>query len=386
MLDKTVTKRLLSFMLIFAVITLILLEGCSGGDIQEDTPDIPESDKLSIVAAAFAPYDFCRQISGELADVTLLIGPGEEYHGYVPSENDKELILSSDIFVYSGGDAWTSDVTALADSTRTKLIDMSQLVPLLEVTAPDGMKDILASDDTARHTVYDEHVWTSIDNAQVISQAIADALCEADEENSSYYRSNCEVYLSELSALKRSIRRIVSDSQKNTVVVGGRNSMRYFADEFGLMCYTAYPDCTVPYREYDGAAEFLAEKASRNDIPVVFCDELSDGGIAQKIIDGTDKQAVCFYSCHNISMEDYIGGVTYTDLMKRNAEALELALSGDAAVDEGNEDSGDYDGGSDDYNDNNDYSYEYDYDYDYSNEYGYEEYGYADDYYAGYEE
>ena len=328
MFESKAAKRLLSIYLLITISVLTVLSGCRNNIVIEETPDTPEPDVLHITATAFATYDFCRQIAGELAEVEILIGPGEDSHSYTPTKKDMDKITSADIFIFTVTENRIKDATQTDDNPNRRLIDVSSLVPMLETTAPAEMDTAFETDDTAiHHEKYDEHVWTSIDNAEVICQAIADTLCEIDEENSYYYRSNCEVYLSQLSSLKRDIRRIVSSAERKTIIMAGRNSLRYFAEEFGLEVYTAYPDCTKPYGDYPGAVKFLEDKALVDNIPVVFYDEMTTGSIAQKITDGTGKETAVFYSCHNISMEDYISGATYLELMTRNERSLETALN-----------------------------------------------------------
>ena len=328
MFESKASKRLLSIYLMIILSVLTVLSGCRNNIVIEETPDTPQAQVLHITATAFAPYDFCRQIAGDMADVEILIGPGEDSHSYTPSNKDLEKIKSADIFIYTGTENRINKAIETGDNPNRKIINVSSLVPNLEVKIPEEMEESFETNDTAiRHTKYDEHVWTSIDNAEVICQEIADTLCEIDEKNSSYYRSNCEVYLSQLSSLKRDIKRIVSTAERKTIIMAGRYSMRYFAEEFGLKVYTAYPDCTKPYGDYPEAVKYLEEKMRNDYIPVVFYDEMTQGSIAQKITDGTGKKTAVFYSCHNISMEDYIGGATYLELMTRNKQTLETALN-----------------------------------------------------------
>ena len=330
MFGKTAAKKTIVFCLMMITSLSVLLSGCWDNIIilEEETPDIPEPDTISIVAASFAPFDFCRRIAGEKAEVDILIGPGEDSHSYVPTAEDLKKIKSADIFIYTGCEEWIDDSPVTPDDPSKITVDISSLAELLENIPPAGMDEAFETDDKAiRHEKFDKHVWTSIDNAQIICQEIADVLCDIDEENSEYYRGNCEVFLSELSALKRSIRRTVSSAQRKTLIMTGRYSMRYFAEEFGLEVYAAYPDCTAPYGTYPRAVEFLEDKTVHENIPVVFYDENGDDETAKKITDGTGKKTVKFYSCHNISMEDYINNVTYIELMTRNAQALETALN-----------------------------------------------------------
>lgn len=313
-----------------AVLSGILTSCAFEGDTsREDKESVDSPEKLSVVTTIFPPYDFSRQLAGELADVEMLIGPGEETHTYEPTPQDIIKIQEADVFIYAGGESesWVNGILGSFDTSGIKMIDMMELCGAVEEEIVEGMQDDEATETGGAEEIeYDEHVWTSVSNAQVISQAIADALCEVDEENAPTYRENCERYLSELSSLKRQIAQTVNGGARKTVIFGDRFPARYFTDEFGLTYYAAFPGCAEQSEPSAGTVAFLIEKVREENIPVVFYIELSNGKVASTIAESTGAQTLCFNSCHNVTMEQFLDGVTYIDLMQSNCEALEKAL------------------------------------------------------------
>ncbi len=336
-------KKCNAFIRNAAVITLSALtavsffSGCGNID-EEDNPveeTKSEPGKLSVVTTIFPQYDFAKQIGGDKADFTMLLGPGEEAHTYEPTPQDIIEIQNADIFICVGGESesWVDDILSSFDTSGMEIINMMSLVDVVEEEIVEGMEeeeedgaDEEETGDGDEETEYDEHVWTSIDNAQIISQAIADAFCEKDEANSSFYRVNCEKYLSELSDLKKSFNSAVNSMENKTIVFGDRFPLRYFADEFGLDYYAAFPGCAEQSEPSAGTVAFLIEKVREEEIPVVFYLELSNGKIAETIAESTGAKTMRFNSCHNVTMEQFLDGVTYIDLMRENVSALE-ALS-----------------------------------------------------------
>lgn len=310
-----------------AAVLTFSFTGCTPNEIDTDST-VEDSGKISVVATIFPQYDFSRQIAGDCADVTMLLGPGEESHTYEPTPQDIIKIQEADIFIYVGGEseAWVDGVLKSMDTSNMEIISLMDTVDVVEEELIEGMEEYEESEDHAGEEEYDEHVWTSLDNAQIISQTIADALCEVDEENTATYRSNCENYLSELSSLKRDFTRVVNNGQRKTVVFGDRFPLRYFADEFGLDYYAAFAGCAEQSEPSAGTVAYLIEKVNEESIPVVFYLELSNGKIAQTIAESTGADTLCFNSCHNVTMEDFLNGITYVDLMNSNLEALEQAL------------------------------------------------------------
>ena len=69
------------------------------------------------------------------------------------------------------------------------------------------------------------------------------------------------------------------------------------------------------------------EKVKAEGIPAVFHIEFSNCKIAGVICEETGAELLEFHSCHNVSADDFSAGVTYLDLMRRNAENLREALN-----------------------------------------------------------
>ncbi len=338
------SKKIRGFQAAFMAALLLISCVISGCDSSEAAPEKKSSndspDKLSIVTTIFPQYDFARQIAGDHAELTMLLGPGEESHTFEPTPQDIIDIQNADIFICVGGESeeWVDDILGSFDTDDMKIISMIDIVDVVEEEIVEGMEDHEEDDndsnsetkdtaDSSEGKEYDEHVWTSIDNAQVITQAITDALCEKDEANTAFYTGNCERYLSELSSLKKEFNRVVKNAERNTIVFGDRFPLRYFADEFELEYYAAFPGCAEQSEPSAGTVAFLIEKVREEDIPVVFYLELSNGKVAKTIAESSDAQAMQFNSCHNVTMDQFLDGVTYVDLMSENVEALEKALN-----------------------------------------------------------
>lgn len=321
--------KVMSLCVILGICSLMTFSGCTDSGTDSETADQPKG-KVSVVATIFPQYDFSRQIAGDLADVTMLLGAGEESHTYEPTPQDILTIQNADIFIYVGGesDSWVDSILDSLDTSSIEIISLMECVDAVEEEVVEGMEAENGHEtaDSPDEAEYDEHVWTSIENAQIISQRIADALCDADKENSTAYRSNCEKYLSELSSLKKEIEGVVNNGERKTLVFGDRFPLRYFTDEFGLEYFAAFPGCAEDSEPSAGTVAFLIEKVNNEDIPVVFTIELSNGKIAKTISESTDAEVMTFYSCHNLTQEDFENGVTYIDLMKRNCESLKTAL------------------------------------------------------------
>ncbi|MCC8022829.1 MAG: ZinT/AdcA family metal-binding protein [Clostridiales bacterium] len=197
----------------------------------------------------------------------------------------------------------------------------------------DGIADdMLAHDDEDgddhgdEDTELDEHVWTSPKNAQTIVTYLSDLLCELDADNADAYQSNTEAYLRALSGLDDAFREVVDNAARRTVIFGDRFPFRYFADEYGLTYYAAFPGCSTETEASAATIKFLIDKVNEESIPVVFYIEFSNEKMADTICGETDATKMQLHSCHNVTKDDFEAGASYLSLMQQNVENLKEAL------------------------------------------------------------
>ena len=319
-------KRLLS-LLLAGVLLLGALCGCSVPAKQEEG--------LSVVATIFPQYDFARQVMGSSDDLTMLLRPGQEVHSYEPTPQDIIAIQNCDLFIYVGGesDAWIEDVLEGMDTSHMVILSLMDLVdPLEEDTDSvlENPEEHSHEDGEATHLhqeEYDEHVWTSPKNAMLITQAICDALCGIDPSNAQTYRQNTAAYLEQLDGLDQDFREVISNASRDTLIFGDRFPLLYFVREYGLNYYAAFPGCASETEPSAATVARLIDLVREEQVPVVYQIELSNGNIARSIADSSGAKVETFYTCHNITRDDFNAGETYLSLMERNVNSLKEALN-----------------------------------------------------------
>ena len=317
-------------LLIWTMLCALLLTGC--GQTQEETA--PEDDgKLKIVATIFPAYDFARAAAGELADVSLLLPPGAESHSYEPTPADILAVQECDLFVYLGGesDAWVDNIVSGIDM-KGETLRMVDCVELLEEMTVEGM-ELDAGHDHHDHehelgsvVDVDEHVWTSPENAAEITRAIGSKLMEMDPEHAADYESSTESYATQIDALDEEFETFFDSLDDKTVVFGDRFPLRYFAEEYDLGYYAAFPGCSTQTEPSAATIAFLTEKVKEEQIPAIFYIEFSNHLVADSIAEATGTKTAMFHTCHNISPDDLAAGETYLSLMQRNLETLKETL------------------------------------------------------------
>ncbi|MDR1564573.1 MAG: metal ABC transporter substrate-binding protein [Oscillospiraceae bacterium] len=281
---------------------------------------------FNIVTTGFAPYDFARQITAGKADLTMLLSPGAESHSYDPSPQDIIKIQKSKIFIYVGGesDAWVDKILDSIDTSKVKIITLMDCVELVEEETVDGMQEEAEEEE---EPAYDEHVWTSPRNAKLIVQKLSEALCELDTANAEEYKKNTAAYLEKLDALDAKFKAVVAEGSRKTIIFGDRFPFRYFADAYGLTYYAAFPGCSTETEPSAATVKFLIDKVKAEKIPVVFHIEMGNEKMTKVISEATGAKVLQLHACHNISRDDFKNGVSYLDIMEKNADALKEALA-----------------------------------------------------------
>lgn len=307
-----------NFRTLACAILILVLTACTVGSA------LAAEEKRSIVCTSFPCYDAARAVAGDRADVQLLIRPGAEVHSFEPTPSDIMTLADCDLFVYVGGesDAWVTDILSSFGSDAPRTLRFFDCVEGIEAEHDHG-----AEGEDHDGVEYDEHIWTSPVNACAMVNAMADALCEIDPVNEALYRGNAQNYVSEIEALDAQIREVVANAARREVIFADRFPLLYFAEEYGLDWFAAFPSCSSESEPSAKTIAALIDKVVMDKIPVIYVLELSNGRTAQAISAETGTQVRTFYSMQNVTESDFSAGETYVTLMERNIAALQEGLN-----------------------------------------------------------
>lgn len=309
-------KRFISALLILILTTSVVFTGCNDND------SFTDSNKLKIVTSIFPYYDFAKNIAGDKAEIKLLLSPGSEPHDYEPTPSDIVAIEKCDIFIYNGGesDKWVDSVLETLENTDVTVLKMMDCVPLIEDDSHHH--DEAHSDDCS----FDEHIWTSIRNSQVLCEKIKSAMTKQDTTNADFYKSNAENYISQLQSLDNDMIEIAENKMRDTIVFGDRFPMLYFFNDYGLNHKAAFPGCNSETEPSLEVVTELTNYVKDNSIPAVYYLEFSNGNTANLISEGTKAKALQVSSCHNVTKKDFESGASYISLMENNISSFKEAL------------------------------------------------------------
>lgn len=304
-------KKLLN--IIFVLIIIFTFSGCKNN-----------TNEKMIVTTNFPSYDLARAITKNSDwNVKMLLKPGSEMHDYEPSPQDIIDIEKSKIFIYTGGDSdeWIKNLLGNLNLKETKVIKLMDLVDLQNEEIVAGM-DIEEDEEEM-----DEHVWTNPLNDIVLLNNIKDEIIKLDFDNKLLYEENTNNYINKLNKIDNEIKEIVNNAKRKIIVFGDRFPLLYFAKQYGLTYYAAFPGCSHATEASSKTLSFLINKIKSEKIPVIFHIELSNNRIATMISEETGAKIKEFHTAHNILQKDFDDGITIIDLFERNIKVLKEALN-----------------------------------------------------------
>lgn len=311
----------LSALVCACTLSLSLLTGC--GTQPADTA--AGDGRLRVLTSFYPMYDFACKIGGDCIDVTNMVPSGTEPHDWEPSTNDLKNLEKADVFIYNGADMepWADDLL-VSRSDTLRVVEASENV---ELRTTDGEHEHAHEHEGAdhHHGDFDPHVWLDPENAKIEMEAIRDALCAADPENSTVFQSNYEKYAAELDALDAEFREKLAPLPNRTIVVA-HEAFGYLCDAYGLTqvgIEGLSPDSEPDPGRMAEVIDFVRE----HSISTIFFEEMVSPKVAEAIASETGAQAKMLSPLEGLSDEQAAAGADYFSVMHDNLAALMEALN-----------------------------------------------------------
>lgn len=281
------------------------------------------NERFQIVTTIFPQYDFTREVVGDLADIVMLLLPGQDTHSYDPSTQDIIAIKKADLFIYTGEfmEVWAKNIIDSLPKS-VKVLDVSKGIKLSIIDHDDEEME----DDLGHSHHYDPHIWTDPLNAKIIVKNIRDKMMEIDPKNSEIYQANATNYLSKLDDLNTSFLEVIENRIRDTIYFAAPFAFHYFVERYQIKYKSLYHTCSTETDPSIDEIILFIKEISENNIPVIYTKELLTNTVASKIQKDTNAEIVLLHSAHNISKEDFNEGITYLDIMQNNVLALMRGL------------------------------------------------------------
>lgn len=220
------TTQILKTMVLVCVAGLFIL-GCGDGPAPSAAAGgvITHTGPLRVTATIGMIADVAKQIAGEHAEVTGLMGPGVDPHLYKATRGDLDRLTGADLILYNG--------LHLEGKMADVLVQMAHKVRTVQVTG--GIPQELLREPPEFAGQFDPHVWFDVSLWARASDRIRDALVEADPANKAAYEANAAAYRKQLEELDAYAReQIATIPMGHRVLVTAHDAFGYFGRAYDI--------------------------------------------------------------------------------------------------------------------------------------------------------
>ncbi len=272
-----------------AVALLLSVGGCADDDAKS------VGGRKKIVVTTGMIEDIVRNVAGDHAEISTLMGPGVDPHLYKASQNDLSLLTSADIIFYNGLHLEGKMVDVLENLARRKSV----------TAVADGIDQSKLRRPAEFQGNPDPHIWFDVRLWTGAARAVADRLVRDDSAHADEYRRNADAYISRLDSLDGWVRaQIATVPAEQRVLVTAHDAFGYFGQAYAIEVKGLQGISTVS--EYGLAdVQGLVDMIANRRIKAVFVESSVPKRSIEAVVEGVKAKG------HEVR----IGGQLYSDAM-----------------------------------------------------------------------
>lgn len=238
--------------------------------------------------------DIVKQVAGDKAEVTNIIGTGVDPHLFNPTRSDVAVLLKSNIIFYAG---------LLLEGQMTDIfLKISRKRPVYAVT--ELLDDsYLIQDASTNHS--DPHVWMDVRGWMKAVEVVAAALSEFDPAHAASYKKNAAGYLTRLEQLDAYARKVIgSIPAAQKIMVTAHDAFRYMGRAYGIEVMGIQglsTESEAGLKDINRIVDTLVERK----IPAVFVESSVSDKNVKALLEGANSRG------HQVK----IGGELFSDAM-----------------------------------------------------------------------
>lgn len=250
---------------------------------------------LQVVATTGMIADAARQVAGDLAQVTALMGPGVDPHSYRQTRSDIVAMTRADRVLWNG--------LYLEAQLERFFEDLSRRVPLSAVAeaVPEAAR-LSHADYEGR---WDPHVWMAPELWRHAVEATRDALSSDRPEAGEAFAANTAAFVAEIEALHLyAAEALATVPEASRMLVTAHDAFGYFGRAYGIEVLGIQGISTESEAGLQRIRD-LVDTLVRRDIRAVFVESSVSDRNMRALIEGAAARG------HEVS----IGGELFSDAM-----------------------------------------------------------------------
>lgn len=283
-----------------------------------------QTQKLSVVATTGMIADMARNIGGDSANVTGLLGPGVDPHTHRMTQTDISAMTRAELVLWHGLNLEAQMNDFMRDlAKRKRVVAVGETVP----------KDLLLQDEEDK-TQSDPHIWMDPSLWSRAVNAVRDAMIAARPQARAAFEANAARHLKEIEAVAAYARQVLATvPQERRAVISAHDAFGYFGrlhgfDVIGIQGISTESEAGVAkIRE-------LVELTVSRKIPAIFVETSVSDRNVQAVIEGAKARGHALKIGGEL-FSDALGAAgayegTYIGMVDHNATVIARALGGQA--------------------------------------------------------
>jgi zinc/manganese transport system substrate-binding protein len=228
-----------NFLPIIALVILSAIYGCnttnSSKIVNEEAIPAQKLPKTKVVTTFLPVYLFTKAVTGDVAEVDILVKPGTEVHEYQGTPANVKAIATANVVIKNGLglEEFLSDTIKNAGNSQLVEIDVSKgIEPINKISPID--KTVGGEDDhDHEHRFGNPHIWLDpvLAKQQIIN--IRDGLIMADPGNKANYQTNAASYIQKLDSLNNEFQQTLKKTP-NCTFITFHDAFPYLAKRYNL--------------------------------------------------------------------------------------------------------------------------------------------------------
>lgn len=299
-----------SSLLIAMTVVLAGLAGCTG---------TAASDRPQIVVTTNILGDVVENLTGDAAEVTILMKPNADPHSFEISAQEAARMDGADLLVTNG--------LGLEEGLQQH-IDRTAAAGVPTVVAGDVIDVLPYSSDDA-NGADDPHFWTDPARMVDVVDAVEEALAEVDGIDVAQVRSNAETYRGELAELDEEMSAaFAAIPVERRALVTNHHVFGYLADRFDFRLIGAViPGGTTLAAPSAADLRDLTDAIDEAGVRTIFAESSQPDRLIQVLASEADVQVEVIELFTESLTEPGEGADTYLTMMRANTDRIADGLT-----------------------------------------------------------
>ncbi len=222
---------------LLALLLLSIATGCtqSNTDRQAASQEVLPADKTKIVTTFLPIYWFTKAVTGDTAEVEILVPPGTEVHEYQAKPENVRAIATANVLVKNGLglEEFLEETVKNAQNPKLTEIDSSKGIKTIGEISPVVNTAKKEKDHDHEHSEGNPHIWLDPVLAKQQVTNIRDGLIAADPQNKAIYEANAAAYIQQLENLNNEFQQTLQKNP-NCTFVTFHDAYPYLAQRYNL--------------------------------------------------------------------------------------------------------------------------------------------------------